>query len=450
MASDTFAKLARRLDALTAELHVPGASFAVWHEGQLFEHATGVINRRTGVTATPDAIFQIGSITKLLTSTLVMQLIEEGVIALDDTVAEHIANFSVADIDTTRTVTVAQMLSHTSGIDGDFFENTGTGDDKVDRFVIACRALPTLHPAGELFSYCNVGFNLLGRIVEIKRGGTWEWAIKRWLFNRLGPTSFVRFADETLRYRAAIGHTPPTATAAADVVPVPYLAKSAAPAGSVLYAAARDLVTFGRSVLGNGVSPSEVTVLRGETLAAMLSPRIQLPPHSMCSAFGLGFMLFDWDSRRVIGHDGSTMGQQAFLRIVPDRSAIVVLLTNGGFASELYHRLFPEAFSELFGIQIPPRPSPRARELVAADWTGHYHKFSQNIHILEDGGELTATVHGARYTIPEQKFVLEPVDDRLCIGTYPGTPTPATFHRVADTKGCDYVMFGGRVHRRTG
>ena len=446
--ASSLAKHAARLDDLARELGVPGASLAIWKDGELFEHATGVINKRTGVDATTDAIFQIGSITKLMTATLIMQLVEEEALALNDRVIDHLPAFGVADPDTTANVTIADLLTHTSGIDGDFFENTGTGEDKVERFVLACRALPTLHPRGELFSYCNVGFTLLGRIIELKRGSTWESVIKRWLFDRLGPTTFVRYADETLRHRAAIGHVPPSAGAESDVVPFAYLAKSAAPAGSVVYAAARDLIAFGRTVLGKGVAPTGTSVLQRQTLASMTTARVDLPAHCMCRSFGLAFMLFDWNGTQVVGHDGATIGQQAFMRIVPSRDAVVVLLTNGGFATELYWRLFPEIFADAFDIRMPARPQPSIQALDATKWTGTYRKYSQEIIVDRDNGDLKATLRGLRYGIPQQHFVLEPVTDQLCIGTTNATPTPATFHRVEDRNGQKYLMFGSRVHRR--
>src|SRR5262247_1369032 len=109
--------LTSRFDALTRELEVPGASLAVWRDGEQLEHATGVINKRTRVDATPDAIFQIGSITKLLTATLTMQLVEEGRIRLEDRIADRLPGFATADL-ASRDVTIAQLLTHTSGIDG--------------------------------------------------------------------------------------------------------------------------------------------------------------------------------------------------------------------------------------------------------------------------------------------------------------------------------------------
>jgi hypothetical protein len=190
-------------------------------------------------------------------------------------------------------------------------------------------------------------------------------------------------------------------------------------------------------------------VLQKATLASMLTPRVELPVHSMCRAFGLAYMLFDWHGTQLVGHDGATTGQQAFMRIAPDANAVVVLLTNGGFASELYYRLFSEIFADAFGIRMPARPTPAILPLDTEAWVGTYRKYSQEIDVECENGDLKATLRGLRYGIPRQQFMLEPVTDRLCLGTTDATPTPATFHRMEDNDGGKYLLFGSRLHRKT-
>lgn len=174
--------LESRLAALGPLLHdraakhgVVGAALAVGQRDQIFEAATGVVNRNTGVEVTADSVFQIGSITKLFTTTLVMQLVEEGQVELDAPVKRYLPEFQVADPEATEQVTVAQLLCHTSGIDGDFFQDTGTGDDCVERYVLACAALPQLHPPGEMLSYCNAGFMIASRPDTRRLSRTERW-----------------------------------------------------------------------------------------------------------------------------------------------------------------------------------------------------------------------------------------------------------------------------------
>src|SRR5437764_5255618 len=118
-------RLEQRLRELSAKHRVTGASLAILDGDQSIEAATGVINQETGVEVTSDTLFQIGSITKVFTTTLVMQLVDEGRVDLDAPVKTYLPEFRVADDDATESVTDRQLLDHNSGIDGDFFENTG-------------------------------------------------------------------------------------------------------------------------------------------------------------------------------------------------------------------------------------------------------------------------------------------------------------------------------------
>ncbi len=119
-----------------AERHrVPGAAVAVGMDDRLAEAATGVINLDTGVEATADSLFQVGSVTKVWTAALVMQLVREGLVDLDQPVRRYLPGFGVVDAAASDSITVRQLLAHTGGFDGDLFEDTGRGDDAVTRLV---------------------------------------------------------------------------------------------------------------------------------------------------------------------------------------------------------------------------------------------------------------------------------------------------------------------------
>lgn len=79
----------------------------------------------------------------------------------------------------------------------------------------------------------------------------------------------------------------------------------------------------------------------------------------MLSAWGLGWMLFDWGSERVFGHDGGTIGQSSLLRIPPERRVAVALLTNGGDTEAMYRDVYDEVLGKLAGVRVPPLPEPR-------------------------------------------------------------------------------------------
>ena len=133
-----------RLDALADKHGVVGACLAIRHGDQTAEGATGVLNLRTQQPATPDSLFQIGSITKVWTATLVMQLVDDGLLDLDEPIATHLPDFAVADPTVARTATAPQLLCHTSDVDGDLFLDTGRGHDNLETRPVG-RALRLRH-----------------------------------------------------------------------------------------------------------------------------------------------------------------------------------------------------------------------------------------------------------------------------------------------------------------
>lgn len=142
------AEVRDRLVSLAEDRGIPGAVLAVLHDDEIHEWSTGVTSLSTGVEVTPEAIFQIGSITKVWTATLVMQLVDEGGVELDAPVRTYLPELRFADPVATERTTLRHLLTHTSGVDGDVFEDFGRGDDAVARYVEACAGATSVLPPG--------------------------------------------------------------------------------------------------------------------------------------------------------------------------------------------------------------------------------------------------------------------------------------------------------------
>jgi CubicO group peptidase (beta-lactamase class C family) len=137
----------RRLRDLAGECGVPGAVLGVARGAETVEVSCGVTNVDTGVAVTPDTLFQVGSVTKVWTATVVMRLVEQGRLDLDEPVVSYLPELRLADPVVTRTVTMRHLLTHTSGIDGDFYgQGTGRGDDCLGRYVAALADRTLTHP----------------------------------------------------------------------------------------------------------------------------------------------------------------------------------------------------------------------------------------------------------------------------------------------------------------
>lgn len=349
------------LPELIARAGVPAASVGILAGGEVFTTSAGVLNLGTGVEADDDSVFQIGSITKVWTTTLVMQLVDEGLVDIDQPIRRYVPDFAIADDAAATAITVRQMLSHVAGFEGDFFLDTGSGEDAVEKYLAAIADVPQLFAPGERFSYNNAAFVVLGRLIEVVRGTSYDAALHAHLAGPLGLRHVAANASEAILFRAALGHIPAEGVEGVIPAPVWNLPRSNAPAGSMLAMTARDLIGFARMHLNRGVSSDGTRVLSETSVAAMQERQVELPELGlMGNAWGLGWEIFDWDGGTVIGHDGGTLGQNAFLRIVPAAGVAVVVLTNGGGTLEVFTEVASRVLSELGGVGMPPLPVPEA------------------------------------------------------------------------------------------
>lgn len=326
-----------RLAELIERLRVPGASLAYWHGGETHHEVAGVLNRDTGVAVTPDAVFQFGSVTKVWTTAQIMLLAEQGRLTLDTPVADLLPSIGGG-------VTVRQLLCHTSGIDGDFFHDTGRGDDCLERYVADVAERERIHEPGAVHSYSNSGFVIAGRIVELLTGKTWDAALREQIIEPLGLARTMTLPEDVLRFRSALGHPdgPPS--------PVWGLMRSTGPAG-LICSTPGDMVAFGRSFL-------EGTLLSADSVAAMATRQIALPDTAHGTHWGLGWTLDTWQGKDVWMHGGNTIGQSSMLWVVPSTGTVVALVSNGGDESTLARTVADELFPSLAGITPPAPPLP--------------------------------------------------------------------------------------------
>ncbi|MEV4346963.1 serine hydrolase domain-containing protein [Actinoplanes sp. NPDC049596] len=438
-----------RLAELAERHKVPGATLGILSEDEIAEAAYGVLSLRTGVETTTDSLFQIGSISKVWTATLVMQLVDEGKLQLDAPVVDVLPELRLGDPGVTAKLTMRHLLTHTSGIDGDIFTDTGRGDDCLEKYVTGLAEAAQNHPLEATWSYCNSGFSLAGRVVEKLTGGTWDAALRERIITPLGLEHTVTLPEEALMHRAAVGHV--TDDGEQTVAPVWGIPRSAGPAGAVVSTAA-DALRFARMHLQNGAG-----VLSPASTAAMAEHQVELPDTRLLGdSWGLGWERLGWgNGHRLIGHDGNTIGQAAFLRILPEQGLAVTLLTNGGNGAKLYEELFREIFADLAGVPVPHPLGPPAEpvEVDPAPYAAVYERASirQEVRVDDGGPIMRVSVTGPLAEVLQEK----PVDYKMvavepglfvCQDPETGNWIPASFYQLPT--GERYVHFGARATPR--
>jgi CubicO group peptidase (beta-lactamase class C family) len=442
-------RLEERLREALPGHQVPGAVLGLATVDETAVAAAGIASRLTGAPVRPDSLFAIGSVTKVYEAALVLSL----GLDLDEPVRRrHLPGFRVADAEATETITLRHLLTHSSGLEGDYLADFGRGDDVVRRYVESCASLGQLHPPGLLTSYCNSGCVVGGRAVELATHLDWDSALRERLLEPAGLTDTVSLPEDAILRPVAVGHLP--GEGGPVVTPEWSWGRSFGPAGGTPAASAPDVLAFARLHLdGGGALGSEIP-------AAMAGWQRAWPEgiEPGLAGMGLGWLIWDWCGTRVLGHDGSGVGCFASLRLVPDRGIAVVVLTNyevGGM--DLADELIRGVLADEAGLSPPPRLAPieRAEVPEASRYTGTYKRLNTAYEIVErPGSGLAARVsmEAMGVVVPDDvaERSLEPAGDDLFAMRHALVPTDVAIRFVdADGDGeLDYLYDNKWANRR--
>jgi CubicO group peptidase (beta-lactamase class C family) len=322
---------------------VAGAAVGLRMGDQEFLGGFGVTNVAHPMAVDADTIFPIASLTKPITGTAVMRLIESGAIELEAPVRLYIPELSLADETAARTLTVRHLATHSSGWGKEALGQFGRGKDALAVFAAALHKLSQRTPVGSAWSYSNYHVTLLARIIEIVTGESYEDAIVKLVLDPIGMSDTYFFRADVFGRVVAAAHD----MDADGPRPVP--SQRAFPEGRVFLPAggflstARDLMRFAGFHMGEGIV-GKVQLLRPESLALM---RSRLGPEG---THGLTWFHEDFVGRPLaeglgIGHVGVERGYLSELVLVPSRQFAVVVLSNGGLAPD---QLFPYVVANRF------------------------------------------------------------------------------------------------------
>jgi CubicO group peptidase (beta-lactamase class C family) len=301
----------------------PGLALGIARRGELlYAGGQGVRDAEQGLACTPDTLFRLGSITKVFTAVAVMQLADQGRLRTEDPVRRYLPEFRLGAGTGTDRITIAHLLSHTSGLPataGLFAAAKAGGADLFD--YLAAMEQPLLGAPGTHFSYSNDGFALLGAIVERVSGMPYCDFVAEGILRPAGMlrTSWAPPSGDELAipYR----HGP-------DGRPVPsresWYSSTYCPAG-FLWSSVTELLRFLELFRTGGLVGRE-RLLTAASVATMMHPHIQCHP-TMWFGFGL-FLTPRYHGVTLVEHGGNSPGVSTQVTCVPEQSITAVGLTN--------------------------------------------------------------------------------------------------------------------------
>ncbi|WP_290057671.1 serine hydrolase domain-containing protein [Amycolatopsis solani] len=377
-------ELAERLARLAEKFTVTGASAALWHDGTLVRAETGTVNVDTGAPVLPGTLFAAGSVTKTLTASLAMTLVDEGRLDLDAPVTAYLPGFTTADPDRSAAITVRMLLTHSSGLPGNYLPDLPPGDDVLERLMDELATLNVTGEPGRRFSYSNMGMSTLGRLVEVITGERFDVALRSRILQPLGMTAPAD-AEEMLLHSTAVGHV---VDGTVRRVPRLRVWPEYGPAGSRLWLDVEALIRFGRMHLDGH------PLLSAAAVEQMRTPQYDdfwgcLPG---CANFGLGWGIFREGDDPVLTHSGANLGMHSTLYVVPGQKVVLAVLTNSSTGGMLHSTLCTELLDEFFDVQgpAPIAPPESPFEVDGARFAGRYRASDGQVAVEVHDGQLHA------------------------------------------------------------
>lgn len=361
---------------------IPGMSYAVVRDQEtVMGGGSGFADPAAKRAATADTLYSICSVSKLFTSVALMQLRDEGKVALSDPVAKHLPWFTIPPGADGGTVTVANILSHSSGLprESDYPYWSGNFEFPTQEQVRErIRSQAMLYPADTYFQYSNLGLTLAGEIVAAASGKPYDAVVRSRVLEPLQMTSTR--TDIPADQPMAAGHSAKRRDGTRATLPR-FTVRGIAPAAGFA-STATDLAKFLSWQL-RVLSKGGDAVLSARTLREM--QRVHFVDPDFETFWGLGFAIRRADDKTFVGHGGSCPGYRTEVVVQPDEKMGVVVLANAsGVPVSDYART-------LFDILSPAKTSGAADPSLAP-YLGSFSNFPWwgETFFFSWGGELAS------------------------------------------------------------
>jgi CubicO group peptidase (beta-lactamase class C family) len=379
---------------LTHDHHVLGAQLEIrWH-GSGISAVSGHEEHGTDRPVTARSKIPAGSIGKAFTATVAMMLVADGDLGLDEPIDEHLTDLRCGH-DLFGRLTPRQLLSHTSGLPSSLDENMpAAATTSSRRYLAECgrQAVPVC-PPGTAFSYSNVGYLLLGHLIEVITGLTWHEAVESTLLRPLGIEPAFIVGGKGSAVPISPGHAVHPRTGRTQ--PVAQTVTPAMAAVGALALSASDLAAFAALHTATPHTATEDGILDPAVIELMHDAVRVAEPFGLADGWGLGLAIFRQDDREWVGHDGTGDGTSCHLRFDPTDRTIVAFTSNASTGNLLWQDLVGElrAAGLAVGDYQPPvsldRPQPPPPECF-----GRYVNGETEYSVAPRDGRPCVAVHG--------------------------------------------------------
>jgi CubicO group peptidase (beta-lactamase class C family) len=395
-----------RVDAYVKERmaswSIPGLALAIVEDGQLtLTRGYGLADKDQGRPMTAQTPVAVGSATKPLTATAIMQLVETGKVDLDAPVTRYLPWFRLDD-PRAAAITIRHLLSHTSGIPASATLTGGQESDALDRRVRALEWEKLRNDPGARWEYANDGFNTLGLIVQVVSGMPYEQYLGEKILQPLGMTHSTFEPARAAELGLAQGYVRRKGELRAEKN---RLTRAYNPSGMLL-ASAEDAGRY-LAALANGGALDGARILSPESLDRMWAPAARVGDNL---DYGLGWFLSEQEGLRAVIHPGEILTMGSMFVLIPERRLGVAVLAN--LDNDGKDEIAEGVARLLIGIEPVLRDVPRIgpentfvpNRAVWDRYVGEYETPQGTVRIFREDDKLVGAIMAF-------DFELEPLSD---------------------------------------
>jgi CubicO group peptidase (beta-lactamase class C family) len=450
VANPTFDEVRATILEAIAGGEIPSMSVAVASGGEIiWEEAFGWANREKMIQATPHTMYSMASISKPITTTGLMILVERGKVELDQPVNRYIAPARLTAYEgDAEAATMTHILTHTSGLPVHY---SAFYQDEPDRqpppFTESIRRYGILvHPPGAVYQYANFAFGLVDHVISRVSDLPYPEFMKTEVFLPLGMTHTSIDVGPGLEDYAAIRY-------GENGEPVPFYISDHTGASQV-YSSAHDLIRFGLFHLGHTL-PEQKQILSPESIERM---KRDSDPNPENNRYGLGwFLARDEYGYDVVWHTGSMRGTNTMLKFVPDEDIAVVVLVNA--ASDLRQKI-P---NDIIGVLLPdygvkwrevrdrpsvPRPAFEPGQELIGEWKGNLTTSDETVPVtltIQADGDVQVEIGDQLKTLLDRVRFADGFLTGTGYGTIPSSDARAHPHNIGYRLLLDGELLSGYV-----
>lgn len=297
----------------------------------LLERGFGVTDTSSGEKVTTDTVFRLASLSKAFAGTLMAMLVDEGALRWDSRIIDYLPAFKLRNIQSARTLTVQDILSHRVGLPHNAFDRQLEQDEPYPLLVAKLGEVDATCDAGDCYGYQNIAFSLAGDIVFATTGHFYTQQVEKRIFHPLGMYT-ATYGRDALESNPSWAR--PHVRQRGKWVPVrPKESYYRIPPAAGVNASIHDLSLWMRAQLGHAPD-----VLSPTLLATVQTPLVSTPDQIRGSSwrrkrlrdahYALGWRVYDYAGHTLVYHAGAVQGYRAVIGLLPEYDFGMVIVWN--------------------------------------------------------------------------------------------------------------------------